>query len=133
MALLYVRQGQYAKAEPFCQRALMTQEKTPGAEHPNIVMFLRNYALCLPAMDRSQEAEHTRQDCPSNGQHSGLYGHGLKIDFEFTQRALAGSIAQQSQLLSTKSTRPLAALLRVATSETADASFVKASAGVLLP
>jgi tetratricopeptide (TPR) repeat protein len=102
VALLYVRQGQYAKAEPFYQRALTIQEKTPGAEHPNIVVFLRNYALCLRAMDRSQEAEHTRQDCPSNGQHSGLYGHGLKIDLEFTQGALAGSIAQQSQPLSTK-------------------------------
>jgi len=29
----------------------------PGAEHPNIVVFLRNYALCLRAMDRC----HTSQ------------------------------------------------------------------------
>jgi len=32
-------------------------EKALGAEHPDVAICLENYALCLRAIDRSQEAE----------------------------------------------------------------------------
>jgi tetratricopeptide (TPR) repeat protein len=57
LAGLYDTQGQYGKAEPLYQRALAIFEKALGPEHPNVVTVLENYALCLRAIHRSQEAD----------------------------------------------------------------------------
>jgi len=57
LAGLYKAQGQHAKAEPLYKRALEIREKALGLEHPNVATCLENYALCLRAMDRVQEAE----------------------------------------------------------------------------
>jgi tetratricopeptide (TPR) repeat protein len=57
LATLYFNQGQYAKAEPLFRRALTILEKALGPDHPDVATSLEHYALCLRAMDRSQEAE----------------------------------------------------------------------------
>jgi hypothetical protein len=49
--------GRHGEAEPLYQRALAIREKALGLEHPNVATCLENYALCLQAMERSQEAE----------------------------------------------------------------------------
>jgi hypothetical protein len=49
-------QGQYARAEPLLQRSLSIREKVLGPEHPNMALYLENYALCLRAVDRPTEA-----------------------------------------------------------------------------
>jgi tetratricopeptide (TPR) repeat protein len=54
---LYER-GRYAGAKPLLERALAIREKALGAAHPHVATWgLENYALCLRAIDRSQEAE----------------------------------------------------------------------------
>ena len=53
LALLRYTQGQYTKAELLYQRALAICEKARSEE----ATCLENYALCLRALDRSQEAE----------------------------------------------------------------------------
>jgi tetratricopeptide (TPR) repeat protein len=57
LATLYHNQGQYVKAELFYQRALAILEGALGPEHPNLATCLENYALCLRAMERSQEGD----------------------------------------------------------------------------
>ena len=42
LAELYRTQGKYADAEPLYQRALATQEKALGPEHPNVALSLNN-------------------------------------------------------------------------------------------
>jgi tetratricopeptide (TPR) repeat protein len=57
LAEIYRAQGQYAKAEPGYRRALMIWEKVQGSEHRDVATCLEKYALCLRALERSQEAE----------------------------------------------------------------------------
>jgi Tfp pilus assembly protein PilF len=57
LGMLYYNQDQYAKAEPLLQRALAIREKAFSSEHPDVATSLENYARCLLAMDRSQDAE----------------------------------------------------------------------------
>ncbi len=57
LAVLYDNQGQYAKAQPFYQRALAIQEKALGADHPNVATSLENFASLLRAFGRPEEAE----------------------------------------------------------------------------
>jgi hypothetical protein len=57
LAQLYGAEGQYAKAEPLHRRALAIWEKALGPEHRDVAICLENYALCLRAIDRSQEAD----------------------------------------------------------------------------
>jgi hypothetical protein len=42
--------------QPLYQRALAIWEKALGPEHPDVATSLENYALCLRAMDRLDEA-----------------------------------------------------------------------------
>jgi tetratricopeptide (TPR) repeat protein len=64
LALLYYNQGQYAKAEPLCRRALATLEKALGREHPQVATRLENYAFLLRNMRRPEEA--TRLEARAN-------------------------------------------------------------------
>ena len=51
-----MRQGEYAQAEPLCQRALAILQKALGPEHPNLATALENYALLLREMKRGAAA-----------------------------------------------------------------------------
>ena len=50
-------QGQYAKAEPLYERALVIREKTLGMEHPNVAACLNNLAELYRAQGRYGTAE----------------------------------------------------------------------------
>ena len=56
LAELYQTQGKYAEAEPLYKRALAILTKAMGPDHPNVAMFLGNYAVLLRKMDREAEA-----------------------------------------------------------------------------
>ena len=47
LALLYVAQAQYSKAEPLYARAVATGEQTLGPDHTGMVVLLENYAALL--------------------------------------------------------------------------------------
>ena len=47
LALLYVTQAQYAKAEPLYVRAVATAEQTLGPDHAGMTVLLENYATLL--------------------------------------------------------------------------------------
>jgi tetratricopeptide (TPR) repeat protein len=57
LARLYHARGQYAKAEPFYERALAIWDEALRPDHPNLPTCLQNYALLLRNMDRPEEAE----------------------------------------------------------------------------
>jgi tetratricopeptide (TPR) repeat protein len=56
LAWLYHNQGQYAKAEPLYQRTFAICEKAFGEDHPNVGVYMENYALLLRNMGRPDEA-----------------------------------------------------------------------------
>src|SRR5690349_23629624 len=55
LALLYVRQGRYAEAEPLHRRALAIREKALGRDHPDVAQSLNNLALLYVAQGRYTE------------------------------------------------------------------------------
>jgi tetratricopeptide (TPR) repeat protein len=55
--VLLLVSGLHAEAEPLMRRALAIDEKSNGAEHPDVARSLRNLALLLNATDRLAEAE----------------------------------------------------------------------------
>jgi tetratricopeptide (TPR) repeat protein len=55
LALLYRKQGRYAKAKSLHERALAIWEKALGSEHPQMAIFLENYASLLRNMGRPEE------------------------------------------------------------------------------
>ena len=52
--MLYVNQGEYAKAEPLLQRALAIREQALGPEHPNTKTVRKNYEYLLKKMGREK-------------------------------------------------------------------------------
>jgi tetratricopeptide (TPR) repeat protein len=54
--LLYRNQGEYAKAEPLCKRALAIREKAFGPDHPDVAQSLENLAGLYRANKRNAEA-----------------------------------------------------------------------------
>ena len=44
LAVLYINQGHYAKAEPILKKALVSAERKLGLEHPTVAASLENYA-----------------------------------------------------------------------------------------
>ena len=56
LALLYVTQAQYAKAEPLYVRAVATAEQTLGPDHAGMTVLLENYATLLRHTQRATRA-----------------------------------------------------------------------------
>ncbi len=56
LALLYVAQEQYHKAEPLYLRAVATAEKALGPDHAGVAVLLENYATLLQQTRRDSEA-----------------------------------------------------------------------------
>ena len=56
MPVPYHKQGKYAQAEPFLQRALAIVEKALGPDHPNVARVLESYAQLLRQMKRGAAA-----------------------------------------------------------------------------
>ena len=56
LALLYVAQAQYDKAEPLYVRAVATGEQTLGPDHADMVVLLDNYAALLRQTQRDTRA-----------------------------------------------------------------------------
>ena len=56
LALLYVAQAQYGKAEPLYVRAVATGEQTLGPDHPGMAVLLENYAALLQQTQRATRA-----------------------------------------------------------------------------
>jgi tetratricopeptide (TPR) repeat protein len=56
LATLYIKQGQYAPAEPLFERALAIREKALGAEHPDVAICMKNYASLLRKSGRPEDA-----------------------------------------------------------------------------
>lgn len=50
LALLYINQGDYAKAEPILKKALVSVERKFGPEHPTVATSLENYAALIRMM-----------------------------------------------------------------------------------
>ena len=50
LALLYINQGNYAKAEPILKKALVSVERKLGPEHPAVAASLENYAALMRMM-----------------------------------------------------------------------------------
>ena len=50
LALLYINQGDYAKAEPILKKTLVSAEKKLGPEHPTVAASLENYAALMRMM-----------------------------------------------------------------------------------
>jgi tetratricopeptide (TPR) repeat protein len=61
LAVLYVKLGEYAKAEPLCQRALAIDEKVFGSEHPDVATNLNNLAELYRKMGAYAQAESLLQ------------------------------------------------------------------------
>jgi tetratricopeptide (TPR) repeat protein len=57
LALLYMAQGKYDKAEPMYRRVLKINEKSPGKNHPSITTLSKNLAALLRKKDRKAEAQ----------------------------------------------------------------------------
>ena len=56
IAALYYKQGRYADAEPYEQRALAIRERTLGPDHPDVTQSLNNLAELYRAQDRYADA-----------------------------------------------------------------------------
>ncbi len=50
LALLFINQGNYAKAEPILKKALVSAERKLGTEHPTVAASLENYAALMRMM-----------------------------------------------------------------------------------
>ncbi|MCH7978395.1 MAG: tetratricopeptide repeat protein, partial [Acidobacteria bacterium] len=50
LALLFINQGNYAKAEPILKKALVSAERKLGTEHPTVAAGLENYAALMRMM-----------------------------------------------------------------------------------
>ena len=50
LALLYINQRNYAKAEPILKKALVSAERKLGPEHPTMAASLDNYAALMRMM-----------------------------------------------------------------------------------
>jgi len=57
LADLYLKQGQYAQAEPLYKRSLAIREKAFGPDHPDVAQSLESLAKLYRATDRAKEAE----------------------------------------------------------------------------
>ena len=57
LALLHYDRGTYVKAEELLRRALAIEEKTYGADHPELISTLENYAAVLRELRRYSEAD----------------------------------------------------------------------------
>jgi hypothetical protein len=57
LALLHYDQGAYVKAEPLLRRTLSIEEEALGAQHPELIVTLENYAHVLRELRRFQEAD----------------------------------------------------------------------------
>jgi len=60
LAGLYRATDRYAEAEPLIKRVLAIQEKELPVHHPHLRTTLRNYALLLDELGRSDEAAQLR-------------------------------------------------------------------------
>jgi CHAT domain-containing protein len=56
LAFLYQSQGRYGEAEPLYRRALETQERVLGKEHPDTLTSLGNLAVLLVRREKPEEA-----------------------------------------------------------------------------
>jgi tetratricopeptide repeat protein len=56
LALLYVAQAQYGKAEPLYVRAIGTDEQTLGPDHADMAVLLESYAALLRQTQRNTNA-----------------------------------------------------------------------------
>src|SRR5439155_467798 len=54
---LYKAQGQYAKAEPLCQRSLNIRETKLGPDHPDVARSLNSLATLYTAQGQYAQAE----------------------------------------------------------------------------
>ena len=61
LAVLYHSQGQYAQAEPLCQRALAIWEKTLGSDHPDVATSLNNLAALYRTQGQYAQTEPLSQ------------------------------------------------------------------------
>lgn len=57
LAMIYVRQGRYAEAEPLLKRALAIQEKALGPDHPDVSNSLNNLATLYAGQGRYADAD----------------------------------------------------------------------------
>jgi tetratricopeptide (TPR) repeat protein len=57
LAMIYVKLGRYAEAEPLLKRALAIQEKALGPDHPDVAESLNNLATLYAEQGRYAEAE----------------------------------------------------------------------------
>jgi CHAT domain-containing protein len=57
LALLYAKQGQYARAEPLFKRALAIKEKAFGLDHPGAALILDNLAVLYSSQGQHAQAE----------------------------------------------------------------------------
>ncbi len=56
LALIYVEQKKYERAEQSYKEAITAMEKLYGPENPNLILYLNNYAKLLKILQRDAEA-----------------------------------------------------------------------------
>ena len=82
LAVIYLAQGKYAKAEPLYRRALAILKKRVGPDHPNIVKTLNNLAELYEKIGKRVEAaalrdraRRCRKGWADGSEAGGLGGH----------------------------------------------------------